>query len=169
MSGEPEQAHGSSVHDESRAKQLDRNLIELLNELRVTGTGIQVLLAFLLIVPFNTGWRRVSEFDRIVYFVALLSIAVSAVLLIAPSVHHRLLFRHGQRPFIITMANRLAILGMIALAVGLVAISVLLSNFVIGETAALVVGSLSVIGVCGLWFAIPLVRRENVEPTRREL
>jgi hypothetical protein len=84
----------------------------LLNELRVTGTGIQVLLAFLLIVPFNVGYRRTDRFEHVVYFAGLLLIAAAAVLLIAPSVHHRLLFRHHQRAFIVDRANQLAITGM---------------------------------------------------------
>jgi hypothetical protein len=141
------------------AKRLDRNLIELLNELRVTGTGIQVLLAFLLIVPFNSGYRRLTQFDKVVYFVALICLACSAVLLIAPSVHHRVLFRQGQRPYIVRTANALAISGMAFLAVGLVAILVLLSDVVFGSTAALVVGPISAALIASLWFVIPLARR----------
>ena len=146
---------------ESREQQLDRNLIELLNELRVTGTGIQVLLAFLLIVPFNTGYKHTDGFEHVVYFVALLSIATAAVLLIAPSVHHRVLFRHGERPFIVAIANSLAIAGMALLAIGLVAILVLLSDVVIGPLAAGVVGVAAAITVPGLWFAIPIARRTD--------
>ena len=97
--------------DETAAERLDRNTIELLNELRVAGTGIQVMFGFLLIVPFNTGWRHVSSFGHTVYFVTLLCVAVSGVLLIAPSVHHRILFRHGEKRYLITIANRVAILG----------------------------------------------------------
>ncbi len=147
------------ARDESREHRLDRNLIELLNELRVTGTGIQVMLAFLLIVPFNARYGRLTTFERAIYFVALISIAGSAVLLIAPSVHHRLLFRRRQRPFIIAMANRLAIAGMLLLAIGLTAILVLLAHVVYGPTAAILVGILTGTMVTGLWFAIPLARR----------
>ncbi len=87
-------------------------MIELLNELRVSGTGIQVLLAFLLIVPFNTGYKRLTTFDKIDYFVALSFIAAFATMLIAPSIHHRLLFRQRQRAYIIRTANLAAIIGM---------------------------------------------------------
>jgi hypothetical protein len=147
---------------ESRSEQLDRNLIELLNELRVTGTGIQVLLAFLLVVPFNSGYKRLSQFDRDMYFIGLLCIAGSAICLIAPSVHHRLLFRRRQRPFIIRTANTLAISGMVLLAVGLVAILVLLGHVVFGAAAALVLGIGAAALIAGLWFAIPLVRRDDI-------
>ena len=78
---------------ESPNERLDRNQIELLNELRVAGTAIQVLLAFLLVVPFDSRFERLSSFERYDYFATLLCIAVAAVLLIALSIHHRLLFR----------------------------------------------------------------------------
>lgn len=145
--------------EESREERLDRNLIELLNELRVTGTGIQVLLGFLLVVPFNTGWHHMSGFDRHLYFVGLLAIAGAAVLLLAPSVHHRLLFHRHQRPFIISLANNLAIAGVICLAIGLEAILIMVSNVVFGTTAAVTVGTVAAIAVGGLWFAVPLERR----------
>jgi hypothetical protein len=70
-----------------------------------------VLFAFLLIVPFNTGFKKLSSFDRYDYFVTLLCIAAAAALLIAPSIHHRLLFRHGEKAYLVDVANRLAIIG----------------------------------------------------------
>lgn len=148
-----------AAHRETEAEREDRNLIELLNELRVTGTGIQVLLAFLLVVPFNAGYKRMTGFDKAVYFGGLTCIAASAALLIAPSVHHRLLFRHRQRPFIIDTANRLAIAGMCLLAVGLVAILTLIGNVVYGTPAAVIAGTVATATLALLWFAIPLGRR----------
>ncbi len=149
-------------HEETAEETLDRNLIELLNELRVSGTGIQVLFAFLLVVPFNSGYRRMSQFDRIDYFVALLCIAIAAVLLIAPSVHHRLLFRQHQRPYIVSTANRAAIAGAVFLGFGLTAILVLISNVVFGEVAAVTVGTIAGVVVLTLWFVLPLQRRWRV-------
>lgn len=158
----PDQA---SDHDkESEAERLDRNLIELLNELRVSGTGIQVLLAFLLVVPFNSGYKRLGPFDKDVYFLSLVCIAAAATCLIAPSIHHRLLFRHGQRPFIIALANRLAIAGMSLLAVGLVSIMVLIGNVVFGADAAVAAGAGAFCVLGGTWFLIPLVRRRYAAP-----
>src|ERR1700677_4205157 len=93
-------------------QRLNRNTIELLNELRIAGTGIQVMFAFLLIVPFNTGWQHTDSFERTVYFVTLLVVAASAFLLLAPPVHHRLLFRHGEKRFLIQLGNYFAIAGM---------------------------------------------------------
>jgi uncharacterized membrane protein YiaA len=150
---------GDPQSAESDPDRIDRNLIELLNELRITGTGIQVLLAFLVIVPFDSGYRTISQFDKDVYFVALLTIAAAAVLLIAPSVHHRLLFHQGQRAYIVRTANTFAIVGMALLAVGLVAILVLLSNIVFGSAAALIVGVLTAGLVGVLWFGLPGLKR----------
>lgn len=144
---------------ESDAERLDRNTIELLNELRVAGTGIQVMLAFLLIVPFNTGWEHVDSFQRTVYFVTLLLVAAAAFLLMAPPVHHRLLFRHGEKPFLVRTANYFAIAGMALLALGLVGILVLLSDVVVGGLAPVIVGCLSAALLGGLWFLLPILRR----------
>ena len=147
--------------DESRPERLDRNTTELLNELRIAGTGIQVMFAFLLVVPFQTGWKKVDAFEQSVYFVTLLLVAAAAFLLMAPPIHHRLLFRHGEKGFLLRIANRLAIAGMTCLALGFVGILVLESDVVIGANAPLVVGILAGVIVASLWFALPLVRRDE--------
>jgi hypothetical protein len=157
--------------DETPTERLDRNTIELLNELRVASTGIQVLFAFLLIVPFNNGFRRVSSFERTDYFVTLVCVAVAAVLLMAPSIHHRLLFRHGEKSYLLRVANRLAILAMIFLGAGFVGILILLSDVVVGGAGPLIAGILAAAGIGGLWFVVPLARRrqEPSEYQTREL
>ena len=147
--------------DETPPQRLDRNTVELLNELRIAGTGIQVLFAFLLIVPFNTGWKTVDSFERVVYFVTLLVVALAAFLILAPPIHHRLLFRHGEKPFLIRTGNYMAIGGMICLGLGFVGILVLISDVVVGGAAPAVVGALSLALVAGLWFVLPLARRER--------
>jgi hypothetical protein len=146
---------------ESPARRLDRNTIELLNELRIAGTGIQVMFAFLLIVPFNTGWRHTDSFERTVYFVTLLVVAASAFLLMAPPVHHRMLFRHGEKQFLVRLGNDFAIAGMALLAVGFVGILVLLSDVVLGGAAPAIVGGLASVFVASLWFGLPIVRRDE--------
>lgn len=145
--------------DETRDEQLDRNTIELLNELRVAGTGIQVMFAFLLVVPFNAGWSKTTSFERSVYFVTLALVAVATFLLMAPPVHHRLLFRHHEKPYLIAVANRLAIAGLVFLALGFTGILVLLSDYVAGGVAPIVAGVLTLALTGGLWFALPLWRR----------
>lgn len=148
-------------HDEPDSERLARNVTDLLNELRVAGTGVQVMFAFLLVVPFNAGWKEASVFDRWVYFMALLCIAIAAVLLIAPSVHHRLLFRQRERAYLVRVGTRLAIVAAAFLAVGLTGILVLISNFVFGTIAAVGVGIAATIVVTFVWFALPLRRRSD--------
>lgn len=150
-----------SQRDETGPQRLDRNTVELLNELRIAGTGIQVMFAFLLIVPFNTGWTKVDSFERTVYFVTLLIVALSAFLLMAPPIHHRLLFRHGEKPFLIRVANYMAISGMACLGLGFVGILVLISDVVVGGAAPAVVGALAAGTIAGLWFVVPLIRRDD--------
>ena len=149
------------ARDESPDERLDRNTIELLNELRVAGTGIQVMFAFLLIVPFNTGFHRLSSFDRGVYFVTLITIAIAAILLLAPAIHHRILFRRHERLFLVELANRIVIVVSVFLAVGLTGILLLLSNVVLGSPWSAIVGALTAVTVVGVWFGIPLSRRER--------
>lgn len=149
--------------EETQLERLDRNHIELLNELRVAGTGIQVLLAFLLIVPFNNRFTRLSRFERADYFVTLVAVGVATVLLIAPSIHHRLLFRRAEKPFLIETGNRLVILAMAFLTVGLTGIFVLITNVLFGGLAVPLAGVVTFAFVAGVWFVVPLSRRRREE------
>ena len=157
-------AAASSQREETEAEKLDRNTIELLNELRVVATGIQVMFGFLLIVPFNNAFRRVSSFERTDYFVTLLCVAISAVLLMSPSIHHRILFRHHEKPFLVRVANRLAIAAMVFLAFSFTGILLLVSDVVVGGLAPLLVGGAAALTISGLWFGLPLLRREHESP-----
>ena len=157
------QAHNDD-RDETTDETLDRNTIELLNELRIAATGIQVMFAFLLVVPFNTGWRKTTSFERTDYFVTLAIVATAAFLLMAPPIQHRLLFRHHEKRYLVTMGNRLAIAGMGFLALGFTGILVLLSAYVVGGLAPVVAGVLTFAFVGGLWFAVPLARRARERP-----
>ena len=161
MGAPPDNASGTDGRDESEFERLDRNTVELLNELRVAGTGIQVLFAFLLVVPFNTGFSKLSAFDRYEYFVTLLCIAVAAVLLIAPTFHHRLLFRQQQKEYLVRVGTRYAIVAGAFLAVGMSGILVLISDVLFGGVTAAVVGVLSALVVVWLWFAVPLRHRRQ--------
>jgi hypothetical protein len=156
---EPAPTDPESERDETPTQRLDRNTIELLNELRIAGTGIQVMFAFLLVVPFQQGWVHVDGFERTVYFVTLLLVALAAFLLMAPPIHHRILFRHGQKPFLVKVANVLAIAGMICLALAFVGILLLITDVVVGGAAPAIVAGAAALFVGGLWFGLPLVRR----------
>ncbi len=144
--------------DETTAERLDRNTIELLNELRIAGTGVQVMFGFLLIVPFNSGWRRVSPFGHTVYYATLLCVAVATVLLIAPSVQHRILFRQGEKPYLVATANRLAIIATVFLALGFTGILILISDVVLHGVGTVLVGAVAAVGIGALWFGMPLAR-----------
>ncbi len=151
----------ANERDETEAERLDRNTAELVSELRVAATGVQVLFAFLLIVPFNNRWTKVTAFERHVYYVTLLAVAVAAVLLIAPSVQHRILFRYGQKAYIVKLGNRLAIIASGFMAVGITGIVVLISDFLFGHLAAGVGGVCAAVFTTWLWFAIPLAKRRG--------
>jgi Family of unknown function (DUF6328) len=166
--GQAPEKSADDGRDETAEERLDRNTMELLNELRVAGTGIQVMFAFLLVVPFNTGWRHVSSFGRTEYYVTLLCVAIAAVLLIAPSIHHRILFRHHEKRYLVALANRLAIYAMAFLAAGFTGILVLVSDVVAGGAAPVLAGVISAAGISALWFGIPVARREQ-EPRKRRL
>src|SRR3954467_10610254 len=96
------------LRDETDTERLDRNLIELLQEVRVVQTGVQVLFAFLLTVPFSSRFAQITDFQRGTYFAALVGAAAASVLLIAPTAIHRVLFRLGQKAYMVEMSNRFA-------------------------------------------------------------
>src|SRR5215204_6001038 len=104
---------------ESRKERVDRELIELLNELRVALPGVQFLFAFLLIVPFQQTRDQLTDFQRDVYFVALLAAAVATVLLIAPAAQHRILFRQKDKEKLLRRSNRYAIAGLVVLGLAI--------------------------------------------------
>ena len=137
---------------------LNRELIELLNELRVALPGVQVLFAFLLIVPFSNGWRRVTEAQRDVYFAAFLCAAASSALLIAPSAYHRLRWREGDKEHLLVTANRLAIAGTVFLAAGMAATVYLITDVLFSATWAVVVTAIAAAMFVGLWFGLALAR-----------
>ena len=121
----PTQPKEEARRDEDEAERLDRELIELLNELRVVMPGVQVLFGFLLTVPFQQRFSVVTDFQKDVYFVTLLLTAVSIAFLLGPSAFHRLTFRHGQKPYLIRLGTRQTIAGLVFLALALVLVVLL--------------------------------------------
>ena len=159
-SGSREEADGSGSEgrNETEKERIDRNLIELLNELRVALPGVQVLFAFLLILPFSQGFAKVDQLQKVVFLVTLLEAALAAVFLIAPSMHHRLQFREGNKAEILRDSNRLAILGMTSLAIAMVGAVMLITDFVFDVDT--MVASVIVVGLAFLivWYALPARR-----------
>ena len=142
--------------DETPKERANRELIELLNELRVVLPGVTVLLAFLLAVPFAKGWSRVTVFQRDVFVVAFLSTAVSVALLTAPSSYHRLRFRHGNKEHMVRIGNRLSIAGIVASAVSIEAVVLLVMDFVLSLEAAIAASASLFVVVVSLWYGLPL-------------
>jgi amino acid transporter len=142
--------------DESPKERANRELIELLNELRVVLPGVTVLFAFLLAVPFANGWKRVTHFQRDVFVVAFLSTAVSVALLTAPSSYHRLRFRHGRKEHMVRIGNRLSIAGIAASAVSLEAVVLLVMDAVLSLGAAIAAAAALFVVVASLWYGLPL-------------
>jgi len=155
------------VPEETEKERHDRELIELLNELRVALPGVQVLFAFLLAVPFARGWSRTTAFQRDVFFVAFVAAAVSSALLIAPSSYHRLRFRAPDKGRLVLTANRLAIAGLAVLAVSIVAVVLLVADFVFGTVVAdATTGSIAGVFLV-LWYGLPLYGRLRDPSSRR--
>ena len=149
-----------SGRNETEDERLDRNLSELLQELRVALPGVQVLFAFLLAVPFQQHFTSISAFDKKVYFATLLLTALASALLIAPSAYHRLTFRYQQKGRLVFIANRLSIAGLAALALAMTCAIMLVTNVLFGTVATTVVTTILVLGTfVVLWAVLPLKRR----------
>jgi len=152
------------VAQESRDERLDRELIELLNELRVALPGVLVLFAFLLAVPFTQRFERLTGAQEDVFFAAFLCTAVATALLIAPSAYHRLRWREHDKEHMLQMSNRLAIAGTVFLAAAIIAVVYLVTNLIFGLPATLAATLLATILFGWLWYGLPLVRRLRARP-----
>jgi Family of unknown function (DUF6328) len=136
--------------------QLDQKLIEFLNELRVALPGVQVLFAFLLAVPFASGWERVTRFQRDVFFIAFLCTAAATMLLIAPSAYHRLRWKDDDLKGLLEIANRLTIAGISFLALGMTAVVLLITDLLFSSGPAIVVTGVVALGFGWFWYGLAL-------------
>jgi amino acid transporter len=140
---------------ESEKERLDRELIELLNELRVALPGVQVLFAFLLTIPFTNRFERLSSLDTAIYFVALLLCAVASAFLIAPSAHHRLRFRSGAKEELVRWGNRMAIAGLVSLSLAIAASVSVVADLLYGNALRIPVTFVLLALIAGVWFLPP--------------
>jgi hypothetical protein len=145
--------------DESRRERVNRELIELLNELRVALPGVQVLFAFLLAVPFANGWSRVTESQKNIFFATLVATSVSTACFIVPTAYHRLNFRKREKENILFLSNKFAIAGIMFLALSMIGVLMLITDVIYSQTAAFVTGGLAFLMFGGLWVVLPLFRR----------
>jgi len=147
---------------ETPQQRSNRELVELLNELRVALPGVQVLFAFLLAVPFQQRFQQATSFQRDTYFVTLSTALVSTTLLIAPSAYHRLNFRRHDKRQIVEFANRCVIAGIGVLAIALVSVMVRVSDIIFDGAVTIAAPALSAALLLLCWLALPL--RERLRP-----
>jgi hypothetical protein len=150
---------GRPFRDESEGQRLDRQLGELLQELRVVLPGVQVLFAFLLTVPFSARFGELTEVQRSVYVGVLLGTALATVLLMAPTAFHRLRFRQHRKAEVVEMSHRLVLAGLAVLAAAVSAAVFLVVDVVYGRAGGLAAGLSTLAVIIVLWWIVPLAGR----------
>jgi Family of unknown function (DUF6328) len=153
-----QERHPETGREETEAERVDRNLQEMLGELRVALPGVQVLFAFLLVVPFNQRFADVTQFQKTVFFATLLFTAASTICLIAPTAHHRLEFRQQHKDEIVRTGNRIVVLGLLLLAVAMTGAVMFVTDFLYASTTTTVVAAATGAAFLLLWYAIPVRR-----------
>ena len=161
MSDQAEDRIARAIDDagrnESEAERIDRNLGELLQELRVAAVGVQVLFAFLLSLPFTIRFGALSTTQRATYTCDLLLSALATALLIAPVAHHRLSFRHHEKARVLRRGNRLAILGLLAVAAAISGSVLLVLSTVYDSSLVPVIAAITAATFAILWFVVPRI------------
>jgi hypothetical protein len=153
--------------DESEADRLDRNYNELLQELRVAETGVQILFAFMLSIAFQQRFQTLDDVQRTVYVITLLFCTLSIALLVAPVAFHRLVFRQGLKDELVRLANILALAGTSFLLLAVLSGVLLILDYVVGRAFAIVAIAILAVLFIGLWVVLPLSRRKAVDNRRR--
>ena len=148
---------------ESEKQRWDRNFADLLQELRVAQTGVQILFAFLLTLPFSNGFPKTSEFQRDVYIVALLSAAAATAMIISPVAFHRALFRQGRKPELVRYAHRMATGGLAFMLISMVSSIFLIVDFLLSRPMAIVLSVCSALVFFVFWVGIPWYRHNWID------
>lgn len=154
---------------ETDKERLDRELLELLNELRVALPGVQVLFAFLLLLPFQQAFPDISPLERSLYYVAFAATTAASVLLIAPATYHRIRFRDRDKESMLRIANRELLAGTALLGLAIASVTFLITDILFGEAAGTVAGAVAAVVVLWFWFGLPISRKvrdaERSDPT----
>ena len=137
-------------------------------ELRVIITGVQVLFAFLLVVPFDARFAQLDPFERAVYFATLLLAALAAICTIAPAAQHRILFRHDDKAHLVFSASGLTLAGLMSLALAMCGALLLVATVLFGAIVGLITALAMGVPFAALWFAIPLRRARRDAASRRD-
>jgi hypothetical protein len=150
---------GADNGEESESERLNRELDQLLGELRVAMPGVQVLFAFLLTVPFQQRFAQATDFQRDVYFVTLLASAAASALFVAPTAYHRLMFRERDKPKLVSISSKLALVGLACLAVAMNGAVLLVTDVLFSRTTAVVTVVVTSTLFVGLWFVLGSIRK----------
>ncbi|GGM15853.1 DUF6328 family protein [Micromonospora yangpuensis] len=144
---------------ETEKQRWQRNFADLLQELRVAQTGVQILFAFLLTLPFSAGFDRTTDFQRDVYIVALLAAAGATAMIISPVAFHRALFRQGRKPELVRFAHRMASGGLVLMLISMVSAVMLVTDFVLPWWVALLLSGITGVWFLTFWAVLPFSRR----------
>ncbi|TDC38245.1 DUF6328 family protein [Micromonospora sp. KC213] len=144
---------------ESERQRWQRNFADLLQELRVAQTGVQILFAFLLTLPFSSGFPQTSDFQKDIYVVSLLSAAAATAAIISPVAFHRALFRQGRKPELVRFAHRMASTGLAFMLVAMVSAVLLITDFILDRSIAFVLSGITALWLLALWVFLPFARR----------
>lgn len=146
---------------ETERQRWQRNFADLLQELRVAQTGVQILFAFLLTLPFSNGFSRTTAFQKDTYIIALLAAAAATAMIISPVAFHRALFRQGRKPELVRFAHRVAVGGLAFMLISMVSAVLLITDFVLGRPMALVLTGVAGAWFLAFWLILPVAARRN--------
>ena len=156
------------IRNESDKQRWDRNFADLLQELRVAQTGVQILFAFLLTLPFSSGFPDTTAFQKDIYVVALLAAAFATAMIISPVAFHRALFRQGRKPELVRFAHRMATGGLAFMLIAMVASVLLITDYLLNVWAAIILTVIAGGWFLTFWAAIPWLRRNWIDEEDEE-
>lgn len=162
-------ASRTDPRNESEAQRDDRNVAELLQELRVAALGVQVLFGFLLGLPFTTRFSKLGQAQRDLYVATILLSALATVLVSGPVAYHRLVFRQQQKEHLVRAANVMAIAGLMTVALAISAAVLLVLSYVIPGAPAIAISACLLATFAVMWVAVPLARRRRAEAIQRQV
>lgn len=165
----PVAAFPDGGRNETQLERCDRNLVELLQEVRVVQTGVQVLFGFLLMAPLTVVFRHLNPRQRIEYYGSFALTGLAAFLLIAPTAYHRVLFRRGDKEYLVTIANRLTITGLVAVGVSMAGAVIFVTDVLFGALAGAAAGAAAGTVCVALWAMLPIARRRALTTSRPRL
>ena len=152
-------AEKSAMPHESEKERWDRNFSDLLQELRVAQTGVQILFAFLLTLPFSNGFPKVTAFQKDTYVVSLIAAAFATAMIISPVAFHRALFRQGRKPELVRYAHRTATGGLAFMLIAMVSSVLLITDYLLNIWVAVILTLITAAWFLTFWAALPVARR----------